>query len=412
MNVHTAVFRHSRAPVAETYPPARRGTVILWGQLAALPVGGLVWQVWHYLVPLRRLGFDVWYVEDSDRELYELETFGPTLDPEAYRANIGRLAQAMAAVGLGDRWAFREPTTETVIGATDAQGLERLYGEAVCAFNLCGAQEITDRHRAIANLVYLETDPVRMQIGVAQGNVDAIETLDCYDWHFTYGRAFGTPGCRVPLMRYDWKLTVPPVCPEFWRASEPLAADAPLTTVCNWKHSGKDVTWQGETWRWTKDGEFNRVLDLPGRSALPLEICLGGASEDERARIATHGWSLKRAGDYADPDDYRRYIMASRGEFSAAKEQVVMSRCGWVSDRTVCYLAAGRPAIVQDTGIGAVLPVGEGLVTFRTAEEAFGAIEDVAANYDRHAEAARALVDRYFDADRVVGDIVAAIGLA
>ncbi|MBM3511495.1 MAG: glycosyltransferase family 1 protein [Alphaproteobacteria bacterium] len=412
MYISSAITSRRRALVAKTYPSARRGTVILWGQLAALPVGGLVWQVWHYLVPLRRLGFDVWYVEDSDRALYELETFGPTLDPEAYRANIERLAQAMTTVGLGDRWAFREPTTETVIGATDASGLDRLYAEAVCAFNLCGAQEIGERQRAVANRVYLETDPVRMQIGVAQGSADAIETLDRYDWHFTYGRAFGAPGCRVPLMRYDWNLTVPPVCPEFWRSTEPLAADAPLTTVCNWKHSGNDVTWQGETWRWTKDREFNRVLDLPGRSALPLEICLGGASEDERAGIAARGWTLKRAGDYTEPDDYRRYIMASRGEFSAAKEQVVVSRSGWISDRTVCYLAAGRPAIVQDTGIGAVLPVGEGLVTFRTAEEALVAIEDVAANYELHAQAARALVDRYFDADRVVGDMVAAIGLA
>jgi hypothetical protein len=411
MYISPAAASRRRARVAETYPPARRGTVILWGQLAALPVGGLVWQVWHYLVPLRRLGFDVWYVEDSDRALYELDSFGPTLDPAAYRANLDRLAQAMAAVDLGDRWAFREPTTETVVGATDACGLERLYRDAVCAFNLCGAQEITDRHRAIKNRVYLETDPVRMQIGVAQESADAIETLDRYDWHFTYGRAFGTPGCRVPLVRYDWKLTVPPVCPEFWRDERALAADAPLTTICNWKHSGNDVTWQGETWRWTKDREFNRLLDLPSRSPLALEICLGGASEDERARIAGRGWSLKRAGDYTDPDVYRRYIMASRGEFSAAKEQVVVSRSGWISDRTVCYLAAGRPAIVQDTGIGAVLPVGEGLVTFETAEEALAAIEDVAAHYDRHAAAARALVDRYFDADRVVGEIVATIGL-
>ena len=395
----------------QDYPPATRGTIVVWGLLGILPIGGLVWQVFHNLVPLRRLGFDVWYVEDSDRELYDPETYAPTLDYARYRANVERLGRHMAAIGFAQRWAFRMPGTDTVIGATDRQGLDRIYREAVAGINLCGAQEFADRHMAIPRRVYLETDPVRMQVLVAKGDAWAINLLDRHQFHYSYGGLFGRPECRVPLVRYDWRPTVPPVCLEFW-ADRPLPPrGAALSTILNWQHSGKDIEWQGETWHWSKDREFLRFIDLPRRARLPLELCLGGASDAVREDFVRHGWTVKRTTDYIEPDAYRDYILNSAGEFSAAKENVVASRSGWVSDRTVCYLAAGRPAIVQDTGIGGFLPTGEGLFTFSTEDQALAAIEAVASDYLRHADAARAIARDHLDADRVIGQIVRDIGL-
>jgi hypothetical protein len=246
---------------------------------------------------------------------------------------------------------------------------------------------------------------------VAQGKAKMIRILDDHHWHFTYGGNFGAPDCRVPVERYDWIKTVPPACPEFWNSTPPPAKDAPLTTVLNWRHKQKDVEWRGESWHWTKDREFARFLDLPERSALPLELCIGGATEADLCAIAERGWSIKRSTDYVDPFRYREYIRGSAGEFSAAKEQVVVTRSGWFSDRTVCYLAAGRPAIVQETGFSNFLPTGRGLFGFSDFDGAAAAIDAVAADYQGQSEAARDIAHEYFDADRVVGDILRKVGV-
>ena len=393
----------------QPYPPATRGTVIVWGLLATLPVGGLVWQVFHYLVPLRRLGFDVWYIEDSDRPLYDMTTFEPTQEPP--RGNIGRVARFMSEVGLGHRWAFRKPLTETVVGGLDWPGLERLYKDAVAAVNLCGAQEIGPRQLAVRNRIYLQTDPVGTQVKVAQGDAGTIEMLDRHDWHFTYGVKLGQPDCLIPYIgRYPWQPTVPPVCLDFWDCGPPPRG-AKLSTVLNWKHDDRNVTWNGQTWHWSKDREFRRFIEAPSRSPLPLELCLGGASEADIAELGRHGWGIKPSTDYLEPDAYHDFIVGSLGEFSAAKELVVVTRSGWISDRTVCYLAAGRPAIVQDTGVDGFMKLGEGLLSFSTLDEALAAIGEVAGDYERHSAAARRLAREHFDGERVLADILRKVGV-
>jgi len=396
--------------VQAPYKPATRGKIVLWGLMASLPVGGMVWQVFHNLVALRRLGFDVWYVEDSDRELFDMTGF------EAHQyappENLALLARFMDEIGFGERWAFRLPGTDTVIGALDAAGLKRLYAEADAAVNLCGAQEIGERHLGIKNRIYLQTDPVGMQVQVAHGDKKAIATLKQHDWYFTYGAKLGDPDCRVPVSGpFDWHPTVPPVCVDFWGDAASPPQGARLSTILNWKHDDRDVEWNGEMWHWSKDREFRRFFDVPARSALPLELCVGGATPDELAEIASHGWGLKRSTDYMDPIAYRDYIVGSLGEFSAAKELVVVSRSGWISDRTVCYLAAGRPAIVQDTGIGSFLPLGEGLFTFNSNDEALAAIDAVARGYARHSRAAREIAREHFEGERVMSKVMRTVGL-
>lgn len=393
-----------------SYPPARRGKVVVWGLMATLPIGGIVWQVLHYLIPLRRLGFDVWYVEDSYRVLYDMASFSPTPHLEGCRENIDRVARFMTSVGLGDRWACR-PLGGELVGALDEAGLDRLYADAVMAINLCGAEDLGARQKAVKCRVYLETDPVRSQVLVAQGNAKMIRILDDHHWHFTYGGNFGAPDCRVPLERYRWIKTVPPVCLDLWNFVPAPEHDAPLTTVLNWRHKSQDVEWKGEAWRFTKDGQFTRFLSLPSRSALPLEMCVGAATASDLEEISRHGWSIKPSTDCIDPDRYRDYIRSSAGEFSAAKELVVVTRSGWFSDRTVCFLAAGRPAIVQETGFSNFLPTGLGLFGFSNLDEAVAAIDAVAADYPRHAGAAKEIAHEYFDANRVVANILATVGV-
>lgn len=392
-----------------SYPPAQRGTIVVWGLLASSPFGGMTWQVLHHLAGIRRLGFDVWYVEDSDTPVYDPTTYWPTTN---YEVNIAYLARHMANLGLSDRWIFRPPGIyDACVGGRDISGLRQLYREADAVLNLCGAHALRPEHAEIRCLVYLETDPVANQVKVATGDHLTIETLAAHHHIFTYGENLGAPDCGVPVERFRWQPTRPPVCVDWWSTSAPPAAHAALTTVANWKHTGKDVVWQGETYYWSKHYEFQRFATLPRRAALPLELAIGKMEDEERAQMHAHGWRLVPSVAIAEPKAYRAYIQASQGEFTVAKDQNIRLRSGWFSDRSVCYLAAGRPVITQDTGFGNILPTGAGLFAFTTADEALGAIETVARDYPRQSAAARHIAQEYFAAERVLGDMLHRVGL-
>jgi hypothetical protein len=370
-----------------------------------MPFGGVTWQVLQHLVGLRRMGFDVWYVEDSHSQLFHPTTHHPTME---YADNVAYLARWMERIGLGDRWIFRPPGSEDRLIGADPAALSRLYADAEAVINLCGAQEIRDDHAAIRRLVYLETDPVQVQVNVAQGDAPTIATLDAHHWHFTYGENLGAPDCLVPVGRYRWCPTRPPVVLDWWDSSG-VPHRPVFTTVANWAHSGKDVEWGGRTWHWSKDREFRRFVELPSRVAWPLEIALGGAPEEATSMLARNGWHV--VDSISDPDEYHDYIVHSAGEFTAAKEQYVAPMSGWFSDRSATYLAAGRPVVTQDTGFGKFVPTGEGLFAFSTLDEAAAAIEAITTDYGRHSAAAKEIAREYFDAERVLASLLKQVGL-
>jgi hypothetical protein len=387
------------APKLISYPPVKRGKLVIWGLMGRSPFGGMIWQVLNYLIPLRRLGFDVWYVEDSDAFVSDPATFAPSANCEG---NIQRLREVMLGVGLGDRWVFRLPTTQSFQGALDGHGLQRLYTECVAAFNLCGAQEWREAHEVIPCRVYVETDPVLLQVAVASDNQSLIKKLDRYHYLFTYGENLGANDCLVPMTRYSWKKTRPPVCLDLFAKAEPPGPAAPLTTVANWGHSGKDIQWQGHTWRWSKHHNFLSFIDLPKDAAIKIEIAVGAIKKDDRAKLDEHGWILSSSSLLDSPDAYRRFIQQSRGEFTVAKDQYVAPRSGWFSDRSVCYLAAGRPVITQSTGFEKYIPAGMGLFAFESRSQALDAIEQIATDYSRQSVAAKEIAAEYFSAEKVL----------
>lgn len=391
------------------YPPTTRGTVVVWGLLAAYPFGGMTWQVLHYLAGLRGLGFDVWYVEDLDRPLLNPTTLWRSTD---FRENLAYLSCYMNALGMGNRWVFRPtPNAESCFGARDAAGLAQLYREADSVLNLCGAHYLRPDHAEIPCLVYLQTDPVLDQVRVAQGEEWLIEQLDRYDYLFTYGENLGNSDCPVPITRYTWQPTRPPVVTDWWSTEEAVSDDSRLTTISTWKDHQKDVEWDGETYRWRKDLQFRRFLTLPSRSGLPLELALEGIREGEIEELQGHGWRVASARELADPAAYRSYIRDSLGEFTIAKEQYVRTRTGWFSDRSVCYLAAGRPVITQDTGFGKFVPTGRGLFAFQTMDDILSAIDAIHTDYEGNSRAAREIAAEYFAAERVIGSMMERIGL-
>jgi hypothetical protein len=377
--------------------------------LASYPFGGMTWQVLHHLAGLRRLGFDVWYVEDSDAQVRDPATLWPSAD---YAANLEYLARQMHSIGLDDRWVFRPPGVHDFChGAVDMDGLSRLYREADAALNLCGSHRLRPEHRTIRCLIYLETDPVPVQVAVANHDVALIEYLENYDYLFTYAENIGAGDCLVPVEHFHWHPTRPPVIIDWWSGFGDARTDPALTTIARWQHTGNDVVWNGEEWRWSKHHEFLRFADLPSKSVLPLELAVTGISEAEAEGLRQRNWRLRRAEDLSEPCAYRDYIRGSLGEFTASKEQYVRPRTGWFSDRSVCYLAGGRPVITQDTGIRNIIPTGEGLFVFATEEEAIAAIEAIAGNYEKHSAAANAVAREYFDAERVLGDVLRVAGL-
>jgi hypothetical protein len=201
---------------------------------------------------------------------------------------------------------------------------------------------------------------------------------------------------------------------DWWSAPRPVQPSPPyrLTTVASWEQSGRDVSWEGETYLWSKHHEFQRFITLPSVTDAVFELALASIDEASRARLRAHGWEVVDALSISnDIDRYRAYVVDSDGEFTVAKDQNIRLRSGWFSDRSACYLAAGKPVITQDTGFADFLPVSRGLFAFRTVDDILGAVEEIKRDYRGNSGAALEIAEQYFGAERVLADLLAHAGL-
>src|SRR5205807_6570619 len=204
----------------------------------------------------------------------------------------------------------------------------------------------------------------------------------------SFGENLGAPDCDVPLGRFRWLPTRQPVVLELWDNPSSGPGEA-YNTITTWRNTGKDIVYRGDTYYWTKDREFEKFLDLPRRRPVPFELA-AGVDEGVRRRLREHGWrQVDSVAISRDAGRYRDYLCGSRGEFTVARDQYVRPRTGWFSDRSACYLAAGRPVITQETGFSKFLPTGEGLFGFTTIDDILVAAEEIRRDYPAHASAAR-----------------------
>jgi hypothetical protein len=402
----------------------RGSRLVVFGIVGGMPVAGVTWQIAHYLEGFRRLGCDVCYVEDTGTWPYDLERNAVTDD---CRYAVSYLAEVMERYGFGDRWAYRAATPGGGTFGLSESRVQRLLDEADALVNITGSTVLRAEHQRVPVRIYLETDPVQPQIEIAKGSASRIEMLGAHTHHFSYGENLGGPGCGVPTERFVYRPTRQPVVVDWW--TEPAVPPGPcFTTIASWRQSGKDLEWNGETYTWSKHHEFLKLIDLPRRTAQPLELALtlkSAATDDAEGRVLTddeeieavhllrsHGWRVINGLSLSRRTaPYRDYIVASRGEFTVAKDQNVRLRSGWFSDRSASYLAAGRPVITQDTGFGARLPTGEGLFAFARMDEILAAIEAINADYERHRRAARAIAEEYFRAETVLARLLKDAGL-
>lgn len=385
----------------------RRGKIIVFGLVFWYPLAGVTYQFLHYLIGLRKLGWDVYYVEDSARMVYDLNTHEYTYDWES-AGHVDALGAVLDAHGFGGKWAAHCHYDGRRWGMTESE-LKQVYRDADAFLNVSGGQELLPEHDRIPHKIYVETDPVKTEILVAEGNRTMIDTLDAHDTHFSYGENFGAPDCGVPIVRYQWLPTRQPVALELWPWDD--SPGSAYTTVATWNNKGNDIAWKGESYSWSKRPEFLKLLELPRHRPVGFEVAAGLPKED-RDLFAAHRWqiidSLEVSRDY---QAYQRYISTSRGEFTVAKEQNIRLRSGWFSDRSCCYLAAGRPVINQDTGFGNMLPTGRGLFSFRTQEDVLQAVDAIESDYPGHRRAALEIAAEYFAAEKVMESLCSRAGI-
>jgi hypothetical protein len=385
-----------------------KGKVIVFGIIFWYPLAGVTYQFLHYLIGLRRLGYDVYYVEDSGRWVYHADSYEFTPDASD---NVAAVAPILEAHGFQGKWAFRGHYPDGKCYGMTEEELGRLYREADAFLNVTASQELREEHLVCPRRIYVETDPFAVQIKVAQGDEPTIAALSAHDIHFSFGENLGGPDCQIPVERFKWLPTRQPVALELWENPHRPSVTSAYSTITTWHNKGKDLTFHGEVYYWTKDREFLKFIDLPERRPVPFELAVVVDQPTERL-LRSHGWNLVHSLPISrDIDRYRTYIQQSRGEFTVAKDQVVRPVPGWFSDRSCSYLAAGRPVITQETGFSKFLPTGKGLFGFRTMEDILAAVDIIERDYKGSCRAAREIAVEYFAAEKVLGSLMARAGL-
>jgi GT2 family glycosyltransferase len=390
---------------------ATRPRIVVLGMLTKMPVAGVVWQYVHYLIGLERLGCDVYYVEEHARTP---SMFMQTEHDDGSARAAAFLDTLMRRFDLGGRWAFRalHEADRRCFGMSETQ-LQQLYASADFIINLHGGTIPASEHYATGRLVYLETDPVQLQIELHEQNPTTIEFLEPHCAFFTFGENLGAADCPLPVSeRFPFKPTRQPVVMDFW-SGNPSGPGSVFTSVGNWEQKWREVQYRGEKYTWSKHHEFMKVIDLPSRTSQPFELALASYTPEAREMVEGHGWSVRDAMSFSmDTDAYRDYVAGSRGEFTVAKDQNVRLRSGWFSDRSATYLAAGRPVITQETGFSNSLPIGRGLFSFSTMADVLAALETINGDYERSRRAARDIARDYFSSDVVLGKLLDDLGVS
>jgi hypothetical protein len=363
--------------------------------------GGHLWAYLNWALGLRAVGCDVVWLEGVDRDLSVAEV----------RRHADILRERLAPHGLGDRIALAAnhpaslpaEATRGYLDAGAARGADLLVNMSY--------EHYPELDGCFRRTAVIDIDPGLLQLWIYHHDLE----LPPHDAYFTIGEHVGAAGSAVPTGGIPWQHTFPAVALDVWPVV-PAAADGRFTTVSHWY----DAHWVDADDHYhdnDKRAAFLKYLELPRRVAQPLELalCLRAdehlildADEAEEAKTLTdHGWRVRHAHEVAStPDDYRRYIQHSLGEFSCAKPAYACLQNAWMSDRTVCYLASGKPAVVEHTGPSDNLPDCEGLFRFRSLDEAVGCFETLAAGYPRQCRLARALAEKLFDARKVAAHLI------
>lgn len=382
---------------------------IVTGMIATYPVGGVAWDYGQYALGLERLGYEVYYLEDTGWQTYD-PTQGEYGENPGYGVKFLHEALGRLSPTLAKRWHFRAMDGTTF--GVEAGQFRQVAADAELLLNVSGGTVLRDEYMNNRCKILIDSDPgwnhfVNFPKWDKNPGWQGSHGWRAHDHFFSYAERMGRSDCILPPLDIDWQPTRPPVVLDRWQTEPPGAT---WTTVMTWKNFGEPIRYQGVEYG-SKEREFIQVETIPRRTKASFELSVGGANPP-REHWRSLGWSVVDAETISRTTGrYRNYIQRSRGEFSVAKNVYVATRSGWFSCRSVCYLASRRPVVVQDTGFSELIPAGEGLFAFTNLAEAEAAIETVETDYPRHQAAACDIAREYFDADRVLGDMLKRVGL-
>ncbi len=380
--------------------------IIVAGSIESHPLAGAgnTWAFLQYVLGFRRLGFETYYVE----QLNPLDCIDDNENRASFSAsaNVRHFRALMENFNLIEQGSLLDSAGNGHVGLSRVE-VETLARDVDLLVNISGRLNFVSIVGAVRRRMYLDMDPGYTQIWQEQYGVDM--NLRGHDVYVTVGLNLGKPDCLLPTCGIRWEKTLPPVVLEEWQTTLPPGKN--YSTVADWR-GFHPVEWRG-VWYGQKADEFRKIIDLPRRVAVPLELCLFiHPDEPDRVELETRGWRLVSPTLHAATTDaYRDYIIGSRGEFTAVKHGYAAGQTGWFSDRSACYLAAGRPVVMQDTGVGAYLPTGSGLLTFKDIDGAANALNQVEAAYAKHASAAASLAREFLDSDRVLSRLLQLAGI-
>jgi hypothetical protein len=396
---------------------AQKLRIIVGGMVGQFPLGGVAWDYFHYVLGLAELGHEVVYHEDTWVWPHDPAKGYPTDDPSYTVRFIGDFFEKYRASGENAgsvRWHY-VLLHEKHFGMT-AEEFDAFAATADVFVNVSGACFIPDKLNGRAKRAWMDTDPGYNQIRMATRpawaeNIDRwLEQVRAHDVHLTYAENIWADDCLLPRLDFKWITTRCVATLGHWAAIKDAAIteDAPFTTVMSWDYFPGKLELDGVEYH-GKPPEYERFRALPGRSPVKLSLAVGGHKTPVE-QIKADGWGLidARAATLT-PESYQQFIGASAGEWSIAKNVFVHTRSGWFSCRTACYLAAGRPAVVQETGWSKYVPSGRGVIAFSTMDEAVAGLEEVKGNYAAHRAAAYDIARAYLSPERVLTKMLADI---
>jgi hypothetical protein len=369
--------------------------VVVAGSLAqAHGRGGHAWALLNYLIGFQLLGWRVYFVDrlvsEEDRDV-----------------QLHYLAELMNGFGFEDSYAVLDAHGDCVVGAKAM--LRDVFDDCDLLLDISGFLEDEDLRSRPKVRAFLDIDPGFWQMWKALGLHDALGSHDLYA---TVGENIGGEDCAIPAGGIEWITTRPPIALDHWPQAPP-SPDASISTVASWRGPFAPIEFEGERFG-LRAHEFRRFAGLPGTTEEKFEIALDidAADAGDREMLEQGGWVLSSPAEVAgDPWRYQRFVQESKAEIGIAKEMYVKSRSGWFSDRSVAYLASGRPALVQDTGLSTEYRGGEGLLLFENPDQAERKIAELKSEYVAHCHAARSTAERLFDSAIVLPQLIRDFGL-
>ncbi len=377
------------------------GRIVIAGSIAQKPAqAGHTWQFLQYILGFRRLGWEVLFLDRLDDPSCRDGQGRPCAAKRSFNARY--LADVMTSFGLEERYSLALDDG-CHLGLDRARVLDFL-GDADLLINVMGFLDDEELLGAARRRVFLDTDP---GFGQMWRELELADVFAGHDDHVTIGERIGLPDCEIPTCGLSWITTPQPVVLEQWPAA-PAPPQAAFTTVASWRGAYGPIDYRGRRYG-LRVHEFRKFADLPRASGAEFELALHLPQEEsaDEQLLRDGGWSLIEPQRVAaTPCSYREYIQSSMAELMVAKGMYVESRSGWFSERSICYLASGRPVLAQDTALAGILPLGDGLLTFTTLEEAVAGVESIRSDYPRHAAAARSLAEEHFGSDRVLSRLL------